>query len=209
MKAFMELEDYRKSIYRLFGRFPLLLMIVGCVGAYLFGIIATSFGGTGAMDDPIGFEGLSNGFFRGVVFSVLIYYVGRIFAESVVKKSHGLTDREATGYFVPCMSHKNLLDFSGGNIVMKADRFYFEPSRPFGGDLAFDFPEFTGFSFALSKPKESLGLFLITGENYMLTVNNEKGNRVGKFIIPEPERYLPSIQKLLEEVGSDVSLPEA
>lgn len=209
MTAFMELEKYRRSIYRLFGKFPLLLMIVGCVGAYMFGIITSSFGGTGALDDPIGLEGLSNAFFRGVVFSVLVYYVGRIFAESVVKKAHGLTDREPSGYFVPCMSHKNMVDFSGGNIIMKSDRLYFEPSRPFGGDLAFDFADFTGFTFALSKPKESLGLFLITGEDYMLTVNNAKGDRVGKFIIPEPELNLPTIQQLLEEVASDVSLPEA
>ena len=38
MKPFMDLEDYRKSIYKLFGNFPVLLMVISCVVAYVIGI---------------------------------------------------------------------------------------------------------------------------------------------------------------------------
>lgn len=196
MKAFMDLEKYRKSIYVLFGRFPFLLMVISVIGAYLIGI-GMDMAGSTALDDPYGLEGMSNAFFRGVLFTVIAYYIGRISAESAVKKSHGLTDREPVGTFIPCMSHKSLFDFGMGSIIILPNRFYFEPSRPFGGDLDFDFKEFEGFTFALSKERESLGLFLVTGEKYMLTVNNGKGQRVGKFIIPEPATYLPELNKLL------------
>lgn len=207
MKAFVDLEEYRKSIYKLFGRFPILFLVLSCVGAYMIGIIMTNLGSEG-MDDPIGLEGLSNAFFRGVLVTVGLYYIGRISAESAIKKSHGLTDREPTGFFIPCMSHKNMMDLSYGNIVVTKDRMYFEPNRPFGGDLTFDYIDYRGFTFGLSKPKESAGLFLITGENYMLTVNDANKNRVAKFIITQPEHYLPVIQQLLLEEGSEAAVTE-
>ena len=196
MKPFMDLEDYRKSIYKLFGKFPILLMVISCVVAYLIGI-GMDMVGSGNLEDPIGMEGLSNAFFRGVLFTVAAFYIGRISAESVIKKSRALTDREPTGTFIPCLSHKNMIDFGMGTIVVLPNRFYFESNRPFAGDLEFDFNDFEGFSFALSEERESIGLFLVTGEKYMLTVNDSNGKRVGKFIIPEPEAYLPELQKLL------------
>lgn len=196
MKPFMDLEAYRKSVYKLFGRFPVLLMVISVVGAYIIGI-GLGMAGSTAMDDPVGFEGMSNAFFRGVLFTVILYYVGRLSADSGVKRAHGLTDREPMGHFIPCMSHKHMMDLSMGNIVVLPDRLYFEPSRPFGGDLEFDFSNFEGFKFTLSDPRASMGLFLITGEKYMLTVEDKDGKCVGKFIMPEPEAYLPELQKLL------------
>ena len=141
MKPFMDLEDYRKSIYKLFGNFPVLLMVISCVAAYVIGI-GMGMAGSGKLVDPIGLEGLSNAFFRGVLFTVAAFYIGRISAESVVKKSRALTDREPTGTFIPCLSHKNMTDFSMGTIVVLPNRIYFESSRPFGGDLEFDFDVF-------------------------------------------------------------------
>lgn len=198
MHAFKDLEDYRKSVYRLFGKFPLLLLVIGVVLAYVVGIILTNFG-IGDMKDPIGYEGLANGFFRGVLGAVGIYYVSRMMSESTIKKSHGLTDREPEGVFIPCMSHKNFFELTMGNIVIKKDRLYFEPGRAFAGDLTFDFSDYNGFSFTLSEPKESLGLFLITGENYMILVLNDKGETLGRFIMPQPELNLPLIQPLLAQ----------
>ncbi len=196
MKAFIELEEFEKSIYKLFGAFPFLLLIVAIVLAYLLGIIATNFG-MGDMTDPIGPEGLSTAFFRGVLVTVVFFYVGRISAISGLKRSQGLIGREEEGTFVPCMSHKKLFDLHIGHIVILKDRLYFEPSRPFGGDLEFDFNAYEGFSFALSEPKASLGLFLLTMENYMIYVKDTEGKVVGKFILPEPEKYLPILNTLL------------
>ena len=198
MHAFKDLEEYRKSVYRLFGKFPALLLVIGVVLAYIIGIIMTNFGMCD-MKDPMGFEGFSNGLIRGVVGALGIIYVSRMMAESTIKKSHGLTDREPEGVFIPCMSHKNLFEMTMGNIVIKKDRLYFESGRPFAGDLTFDYNDYSGFSFALSEPKESLGLFLITGEEYMMTVLDKQGQKVGRFIMPQPKLNLPLLQPLLEQ----------
>ena len=191
MVAFKDIEDYGKSVFRLFGRFPLILMVIACIGAYLLGMVM------GNMEDPIGMEGLSNAFFRGVLFTVAVFYIGRIAAMNAIKNSKALLERQEEGVFIPCMSHKTLMDMSTGSIIVKRNRLYFEPTRPFGGDRTFDYESFEGFRFALSKERESIGLFLVTGEKYMLTVEDEKGNRVGTFIIPEPEVNLPILQELI------------
>lgn len=195
MRPLVKLEEYERSVYRLFGRFPVVLMVVSCLVAYGLGILLSMNGG--GMEDPIGMEGLSNGFFRGVVFSVAVYYLGRIRSISIVKGAAGLTDRDPDGVFVPCLSHKTPFDLSAGAVIIKEDRLYFEPTRPFGGDRSFDYDKFDGFRFALSKVRESIGLYIITGEKYMLAVEDGTGKRVGTFIIPEPEVYLPMIQELI------------
>jgi len=198
MHAFKDLEDYRKSVYRLFGQYPVRLMVTAVVLAYIIGIIIT-YMGIGDMEDPIGFEGFANALFRGVVAAVGIFYVSRMTAESTIKKANGLTDREPEGTFIPCMSHKNFFELTMGNIVIKKDRLYFEPGRAFAGDLSFDFDDYSGFSFALSKPKESLGLFIITGEVYMIIILDKQGNTRGRFVMPQPELNLPLIKPLLQQ----------
>jgi len=171
-------------------------LIIAIVLAYILGIIATNFG-IGDLSDPIGSEGLATGFFRGVLATVVLFYIGRISAVKGLKRSQELIDREENGVFIPCMSHKKLLDMNIGNIVILPNRLYFEPSRPFAGDLEFDFNTYEGFAFELSEPKASIGLFLLTMENYMMYVKNQKGQVVGKFILPEPEKYLPILNTLI------------
>jgi len=195
MKPFEDLEAYQKSIFRLF-RFPALLMIISVVVAYAIGIILTNLG-IGDMSDPFGLEGFSNAFFRGIFFSVIVFMLSRYLALNAIKGSYGLIDREPEGIFVPCMSHSHMLDLSMGSIILKSDRLYFEPSRAFGGDLSFDYANYEGFTFELSNPRESMGLFLVTGEKYMLKVTDQVGKSVGTFIVPQPEVNLPILQALL------------
>lgn len=195
MKPFVDLEAYQKSIFRLF-RFPVALMVTSVVVAYIIGILMTNLG-MGDMSDPIGLEGFSNAFFRGIFFSVIVFMLTRYLALNAIKGSYGLVDREPDGIFVPCMSHSHMLDLSMGNIIIKSDRLYFEPSRPFGGDLSFDYANYEGFTFELSDPRESMGLFLVTGEKYMLKVKDKVGKYVGTFVISEPEVNLPILQELL------------
>lgn len=193
MKGFIEFEENERSIFRLFGRYPWKLMVVAVLGMYAYGLVSN-----GDMTDPAGMEGMANAFFRGVIVSVGLYYLSRIMAMSALKKTVVLTERDAEGVFIPCLSHKNWYDMSSGCIIVMEDRLYFESTKPFGGDRTFDYNEFEGFQFALSKPYESLALYIITGERYMMTVENSKGERVGRFIMPEPEKHLPTIQALLK-----------
>lgn len=195
MQPFLDLDEYQNAVFRLF-RFPVLLMVLSVVGAYIVGILMTR-AGMGDLTDPVGFEGFATGFFRGVAFSVIVFFIFRYMAINGVKGSYSLVGREPAGVFVPCMSHHRPLDFSMGNIILQPDRLYFEPARPFGGNLAFDFKEYGGFTFDLSRPRESMGLFLITGEPYMLTVKDATGAVVGKFILPEPKENLPKLRALL------------
>lgn len=196
MKPFIDLEEYDRSVYRLFGNFPFLIMVAACFIAYGIGILM-GMAGMGGMDDPIGMEGISNGFFRGVLVSVGAFYLGRMAAVSVVKSASNLEQRDDEGVFIPCMSHKTIFDFSTGYIMIMPGRLYFEPRRPFGGDRTFDYYSYDGFRFTLSKPRESIGLFLLTTEKYMLAVEDGTGKRLGTFIIPEPEKHLPLIQELI------------
>lgn len=196
MKAFVDLKDYEKSIYRFFGTFPILLLIVACVLAYAYGIITTNFG-IGNMADPIGSEGLSQAFFRGVLITVASFYIARMAAVNGLKKSESLLTRDEVGVIVPCMSHKTMFDMHIGHIVIQPNRLYFEPSRPFAGDLTFDFEDYSGFKFELGQPKASIGMYLLTMEQHMIEVKDQKGQLVGRFIIPEPKEHLDLLNSLL------------
>ncbi len=196
MQPFEDLEQYRKSIYKLFSRFPWIMMVTLIIVVLIVDYVMVLVG-ISSIQEPFGFEGFSTAFFRGVLASVLIYYISRMAAESVIKNSKNLEERENDGVFIPCMSHKTATDLSTGNIIIQKDRIYFEPIRPFGGDRTFDYTNYQGFQFDLSEEVESKGLYLITGEKFMLIVKNPVGERVGRFIIPEPEYYLAKLKELL------------
>ena len=196
MHAFVDLEEYEKSVYRLFGRFPFLLLVIAFIGAMIVGAVMMQNSG-GFEEESAFLELFSNGFFRGVLVTVAIYYLGRIYGVNSVKNAQNLVGRDGEGVFIPCVSHKTPWDFSGGSIIIKPGRMYFEPSRPFGGDLTFDYAQYSNFKFELSNARESIGLFIVTGEKYMLAVTDSTGSRVGTFIIPEPEKHLPELQALL------------
>ena len=198
MKPITDFKTYHVSFYRLFGKFPILLLVICLVGAYAVGLFlgrADSASLTAAM----GASGISQAFFRGAVATVLLFYVARFTADSALKKAYNAEAREEDGYFIPCMSHKNMLDMSYGNLIIKRDRFYFEPSRPFAGDLTFDYPSTKGLEAVLGIPKESVGLFLLTGESHMLVFRTPEGEIKGRFVIPEPKVYIEQIQGMMAE----------
>ncbi|PKM56864.1 MAG: hypothetical protein CVU98_09010 [Firmicutes bacterium HGW-Firmicutes-3] len=196
MKPIINREEYRKSANSMFGKFPFLLLLVTWTAVFLSKAIRELIL-SGALVENIQQEKLGNTFFQGVLGAVIIFYVARTVLDQFMKKAFDLSEVTEKGSYLPCMRHNNWHDFSMGNLIVKKDQFYFQPDRQMSMILAFNYDSAKGFTAELSKKRESIGLYLITKENYMLVIRDQEKRIVGKFIVAEVSKYLPTIQTML------------
>lgn len=192
MKHIINHDDYRKSLYITFGKFPFLLL--GLVGIIMlaFGMVGELYK-TGTIALSISSESLATVFFRSVLGTVAVFYIARITADRLIKGSEGLTMSEEEGYFLPCMSHIDWKDMTYGNLMFANERVYFQPDRQYHDKLDFDYKSTKKMTVELSEPKKSLGLYLITGLEYMMVIRDEKGVIIGRFIVADIEKNMTDI----------------
>ncbi len=202
MKPIVELKDFERSIYRTFGIFPFVLLLVACIVVYVWTIVSelTSTGSVANLFEP---QILADAFFKGTVATVGLYYVARITAIRSASKSASLMDLPEAGTYMPCMSHKNWKDLTYGNLIITQNRFYYQPDKQMSMELDFDHKYFGDFTLELDEPMKSIGLFLITGQKHMVIVKDKTGNVVGRFIFPEPKVYLDLLENLKKRQWSN------
>lgn len=196
MKTIIELKAYEKSVYKMFGMFPFLLMIISCIGAYLYAIL-TELYKTGEILNTLDPLILSNAFFRGVVISAAVFIFLRYNAVKTIHKSSSMSEMAEQGNYISCMSHGSWKEMTFGNLIIMENRFYFQPDRQLKMTLEFDHRNYEGFTLEVSEPMKSIGLYLITGEKQMIIVKNAKGNVVGRFIAPQPKETIDKIKAVL------------
>ncbi|PKM67133.1 MAG: hypothetical protein CVU95_08620 [Firmicutes bacterium HGW-Firmicutes-2] len=196
MKPIINQEEYRKSANRMFGKFPFLLLLVTWTAVFLSKAIRELIL-TGALVENIQQEKLGNTFFQGVLGAVIIFYVARTVLDQFMKKAFDLSEVTEKGSYLPCMRHNTWHDFTVGNLIVKKDQFYFQPDRQMSMILAFNYDSAKGFTAELSKKRASIGLYLITKENYMLVIRDQEKRIVGKFIVADVRNHLPIIQTML------------
>lgn len=198
MNSIIDLKAYQKSLYKMFGQLPFRMIGLCILGAYLFGILK-SLQNPSDLAKAASLISLPDAFFSGILTAIIIFYVARFTADSAIKKAGEMTERQEDGRFLLCMSHKKLFDLSYGYIIIKSDRLYFEPNRPFGGDLTFDYKTYDHLTVRLGRANESFGLWLLTTEKYMIEFVDQAGQVVGRFIIPEAESHLPTLLAALHK----------
>jgi hypothetical protein len=195
MKPIIDREVYRKSTVRMFGNFPLLLIVITCLSAFIIRIVLDVFQ-TGSILNAFTLEKGANAFFQGVVAGVGIFYIARIASDRLLKNAYNLLELEEEGYFLPCMSHNDWKDLTLGNLIIMPNRFYFQPERQMKLTLDLDVPSVEGYSIELSEPLTSFGLFLIVNQKHMLIIKDQQGHIVGRFVVSEVEKHLDTIKAL-------------
>lgn len=193
MKPLIEADYYRKSIYRTFGMFPFLLLLVVCVIAYGVNLIRDYYA-AGLITNYAEPQLIADSFFWGVVVTVALFYIARLSAIKASEKSKDLMDMEESGWYITCMSHNTFKDMLFGNIIMTEERLYFQPDRQMTMDLAFDYKDYSDFTVTLGDPMKSIGLFLLTGKKQMVEFKDPSGKVVGSFIIAEAEESIKLIK---------------
>lgn len=196
MKPVIPLKEYEKAIYRMFGMFPLLLMIISCTGVYIVKII-NSIMKDGVVGNPFDPERLADAFLWGIIISVGIFYISRISAVRTAEKSIRLVDLEEEGIFIPCMDHGTWMKMVYGNLILTKERVYFQPERQLSNELDFDYKDRSDLNVAIGDPMTSVGLFLITGQKHMLEFKDNQGKIVGRFIMPSIETSMEIIKGYL------------
>ncbi|MDF1617679.1 hypothetical protein [Petrocella sp. FN5] len=197
MKPIINREEYRKSANSMFGKFPFLLLLVTWSAVFLSKAIRELIV-TGTLVENIQQEKLGNTFFQGVLGAVIIFYIARMVLDQFMKKAFDLSEESEKGYYLPCMRHNSWHDFSVGNLIVKKNQFYFQPDRQMSMILSFNYESANGFTAELSKKWASIGLYLITKEKYMLVIRDQEKKVVGKFIVADVSKHLPTIQTMLK-----------
>lgn len=198
MKPLVESKDYEKSIYKMFGMFPFLLLLVACIIAYIVGVFMT-FNSEGTVANYLEPQLLADAFFRGTIGTVVLFYIARLSSIKASEKSKNLMDLEEAGHYITCMSHSKWSELSLGNLIITQRRFYFQPDRQMDMALAFDFKDYKGFTIELGEPMKSVGLFLMTNKKQMVEIKNASGALVGTFIMPEAEKHIEMIRAQMQE----------
>jgi len=193
MKPIIDLEGYQKSIYRMFGIFPVYLTVLSCIAVYLVRLVE-AYIKTKEMANPLDPEILSGAFLWGIIIGVGIYYISRFSAIRVANKAIRLTELEEKGIFIPCMDHSTWIRMAYGNLIITNERVYFQPEKQLNMTLDFDYSERKHLKISLSAPLASFGLFLVTGQKHMLIVKNREDHVVGRFILPEVALHLKTIE---------------
>lgn len=196
MKPLVEANEYQKSIYRMFGMFPFLLLIVACIVAYAVSA-ALTVNATGTLD-PLEPKLLADAFFRGVVGTVVLFYIARLGSIRSSDKSVHLKDMDEAGYYITCMSHNKWSDLTFGNLIITQRRLYFQPDKQMSMELAFDHKDYDGFTVEMGPEMKSVGLFLMTGKKQMVDFKDRSGRVVGTFIIAEPEEHIELIREHMQ-----------
>jgi len=198
MKPIINREEYIKSAKSMFSKFPFLLLLVTWSAVFLSKAIRELIF-TGALVENIQQEKLGNTFFQGVLGAVIIFYIARTVLDQFMKKAFDLSELDEKGYYLPCMRHDCWYDFSVGNLIVKKDQFYFQPDRQMSMILAFNFNSAKGFTAELSKKRASIGLYLITKEEYMLVIRDQENQMIGKFVVADVTNNLATIQTMLSK----------
>lgn len=193
MKPIIDQEAYQKQIYRMFGMFPFLLLILMCVVVYGVNVVRALIS-EGTLTNYLEPQLLADSFFWGVVVTVVVFILTRMSAIRASEKSKDLMELDEEGVYITCMTHNKPLDMTVGNLIITQERLYFQPDRQMAMELAFDYKGYSGFTISLSAPKKSIGLFLITRETHMVEIKDRSGKVVGTFIMPNPEENIKLIK---------------